>query len=280
MTGKPRTLAILVLMIPQLEGPTYADYESERCPAGPVSRMLPTAAFYGRVAPIVFRSSVLARKGGFDDVAWYRASLIVRNAFERAGARISIKGTKHIACLEEPCVFIGNHMSTAETFLLPTMILPFRRMTFVVKQSLVEYPVFKHIMRSRDPIVVGRQNPRDDLKAVLQEGQERLAAGLSIVIFPQRTRMVAFDRKTFNTIGVKLAKRAGVPVIPLALKTNAWSNGKHLKDIGPFRPQEDVRFEFGEPIRIRGRDREAHEAVVSFIESRLREWGVPVKDGS
>jgi 1-acyl-sn-glycerol-3-phosphate acyltransferase len=264
-------------MIPQFEGPTYADYESERQPAGPFSRLLPTAAFYGRVAPIVLSSSALARKGGFDDEALYRASLIVRKAFERAGARISVQGTGHLARLEEPCVFIGNHMSTAETFLLANMILPFRRMTFVVKQSLVEYPVFKHIMRSREPIVVGRENPRDDLKAVLQGGRERLGAGISIVIFPQRTRKVAFERETFNTIGVKLAKRAGVPVIPLALKTNAWSNGKRLKDFGPFLPEEDVRFEFGEPIRIGERDREAHEAVVAFIESRLRDWGVPVK---
>ena len=278
MTGKPRTLAIRKEMIPRFEGPDYADYESEDEPIGLFARLLPTAAFYGRVAPIVWRSSVLARKGGFDDAALYWASLIVRNAFERAGARVSVKGTENIARLEEPSVFIGNHMSTAETFLLATMILPFRRMTFVVKQSLVEYPVFKHIMRSRDPIVVGRENPRDDLKAVLKGGKERLEAGISIVIFPQRTRTVAFDREAFNTIGVKLAKRAEVPVVPLALKTNAWSNGKRLKDFGPFLPEETVRFEFGKPIRIAGSDREAHEAVVAFIESRLRDWGVPIKD--
>jgi 1-acyl-sn-glycerol-3-phosphate acyltransferase len=168
-------------------------------------------------------------------------------------------------------------MSTAETFLLANMILPFRRVTFVVKQSLVEYPIFKHIMRSRDPIVVGRVNPREDLKAVLGGGRERLEAGISIVIFPQRTRTVTFDREGFNTIGIKLAKRAGVPVIPLALKTNAWSNGKWLKDYGPFRPEEDVRFEFGEPITVTESDREAHEAVIEFITGRLTEWGVPVK---
>ena len=157
------------------------------------------------------------------------------------------------------------------------MILPFRKVTFVVKQSLVEYPIFKHIMRSRDPIVVGRVNPRDDLKAVLGGGRERLDSGMSIVIFPQRTRTVTFDREAFNTIGIKLAKRAGVPVIPLALKTNAWSNGTLFKDYGRFRPEEEVRFEFGEPIEISGPDRDAHEAVIAFISSRLTEWGVPVK---
>jgi 1-acyl-sn-glycerol-3-phosphate acyltransferase len=40
-------------------------------------------------------------------------------------------------------------MSTLETFVLPYLIAPHRPMTFVVKKSLVEYPVFKHVMRAR-----------------------------------------------------------------------------------------------------------------------------------
>jgi 1-acyl-sn-glycerol-3-phosphate acyltransferase len=265
-------------MIPKLDTPPHADYHSPAGRSGPVSRLLPTAAFYGRVTPVVFQSAATARKGRFDNDAWYAASLRVRQAFERAGAAVTVEGTGHIASLKEPCVFIGNHMSTAETFLLATMILPFRPVTFVVKRALVEYPIFKHIMRSREPIVVGRENPRDDLRAVLSGGQELLAKGVSIVIFPQRTRTVTFDREAFNTIGAKLAKRAGAPIIPLALKTNAWSNGRLFKDYGRFLPEEDVRFAFGEPIRIEGSDRLAHQAVVQFIESHLRQWGVPVKE--
>lgn len=264
-------------MIPKLEAPQYADYDSGDPRPGPFSRLFPTAAFYGRVTGIVFASSWRARRGKFGNTEWYDAAMVVRRAFERAGARISIEGTENIARLEEPCVFIGNHMSTAETFLLATMILPFRPVTFVVKQSLVEYPVFKHIMRSRDPIVVGRTNPREDLKAVIGGGQERLRKGVSVVIFPQRTRKVTFEREGFNTIGVKLAKRAGVPVVPLALKTNAWSNGRWFKDYGRFLPEEAVQFEFGKPIRVEGNDREVHQAVIDFIETRLRRWGVPVQ---
>jgi 1-acyl-sn-glycerol-3-phosphate acyltransferase len=260
--------------IPDFKAPSYADYESPEAKPGLFSRVFPTAAFYSRIAPIVLSASLKARKGNYPDEAWYGSSFAVRRAFERTGAKVFVEGTRHIAELDEPCVFIGNHMSTAETFLMATMVLPFRDITFVVKQSLVEYPVFKHIMLSRSPIVVGRVNPRDDLKAVLGGGKELLKAGTSICIFPQKTRTVQFDRDQFNTIGVKLAKRAGVPVIPLALKTNAWSNGKLFKDYGPFRPEEDVHFEFGAPIRIEGSDHVAHDAVVGFIESRLKKWGV------
>jgi 1-acyl-sn-glycerol-3-phosphate acyltransferase len=263
--------------IPKPTQPPFGDHESPPFKPGIFSRALPTAAFYSRVTRTVLYAAWLARKGRYDDFEWYSSSCAIRKAFEKTGARISIKGTEHLAGLDQPCVIIGNHMSTAETFLLPSIVVPFRRVTFVVKQALVDYPIFKHIMRARDPVVVGRVNPREDLKAVLQGGQERLENNMSLIIFPQRTRTVTFDRESFNTIGVKLAKRAGVPVTPMALKTKAWSNGKLLKDFGRFDPQKDVHLEFGPPIRIEGSDRPAHEAVADFIEARLRKWGVPIK---
>ena len=40
--------------------------------------------------------------------------------------------------------------------------------TFVVKQSLVNYPVFRHVLGSRNPIAVTRDNPREDFQAVIQ----------------------------------------------------------------------------------------------------------------
>jgi len=49
---------------------------------------------------------------------------------------------------------------------------------------------------------------------------------ISVLIFPQTTRDLRFDPNKFNTLGIKLAKRAKVPVIPVAVKTDAWGMGK------------------------------------------------------
>ena len=136
----------------------------------------------------------------------------------------------------------------------------------------MDLPVFKHIMRSRDPIVVGRQNPKEDLKAVLESGLERLNNNISIVVFPQTTRSTNIDPKSFNSIGVKLAKRAGVPVIPMALKTDAWGVGSILRDFGKIHPSKDIYFCFGDPITITGNGRETHQAVVAFITEKLKTW--------
>jgi len=122
----------------------------------------------------------------------------------------------------EPVLFIGNHMSTLETMILPCLISPLRNVTFVVKESLVKHPLFGDVMRSRDPIIVGRTDPRKDLEAVMNGGMELLSKGISIVIFPQSTRNVIFKPEEFNSLGVKLAKKAGVQVVPIALKTDFW----------------------------------------------------------
>ena len=238
----------------------------------------PSLALYSRILAIVFQAGAKAKRGVYDDDAWSASSLETIHALEHVGVRLDISGLDHVAALEGPCVFIGNHMSTLETFVLPAVLVPFKRITFVVKQSLVEYPVFGLVMRSRDPITVGRTNPREDLKAVLEGGVERLAKGISIVIFPQTTRTPAFDPKEFNTIGVKLAKRASVPVIPFALKTDAWGNGRLHKDLGRIDPSKAVHFAFGAPLRIADRGSEEHEAILRFISVRLTEWGGVVKE--
>jgi len=254
---------------------SYRTDEKQRSAA---SRLSPALAFYPRIFSVIARAGAKAKRGRYDDEEWKASSLCTVRALEAAGVRFDISGLEHVAGSEGPCVFIGNHMSTLETFVLPIILLPFKRITFVVKQSLVEYPVFGHVMRSRDPITVGRTNPREDLKAVLEGGIDRLGNGMSIVIFPQTTRMPLFDPKEFNTIGVKLAKKANVPVIPLALKTDAWANGRLVKDFGRIDPSKTAYFAFGTPVRIQERGGEEHEEIVKFITSKLREWGGSVKE--
>jgi len=238
-----------------------------------LGRILPAGVLYSRLLSVVVRGSSKAKRGRYATADWVASSLETLRALEEIGAIIEISGIDNFRDLSTPCVFIGNHMSTLETMVLPAVISQFKDSTFVVKQSLVDYPVFKHIMRARDPITVGRTNPRDDLKAVFEGGEAKLKAGRSIVIFPQTTRTEVFDPEQFNTIGIKLAKRAGVPVVPIALKTDAWGNGKYLKDYGKVDPSKKVWFEFGRPMTITGRGDEEHQQIIEFISGKLKEWG-------
>lgn len=246
-----------------------------RSPPGagrPLEKRIPTAAFYTRMFRVVVDAAKLARKGRYDSIQWIRSSIRIVRSLERVGALLNLENLQSFRNLRQPCIFIANHMSILETFVLPCLIEPYRRVTFVVKQSLIEYPLFKHVMLSRKPVVVGRTNPRQDLRTVLEEGAGRLKNDISVVIFPQTTRSVEFEPKKFNSLGVKLAGRLNVPVVPIALKTDAWSLGKHLKDFGRIHPSRTVRMRFGEPFFVTGKGRAEHARIIDFISNTLASW--------
>lgn len=238
-----------------------------------LSKILPSGSFYCRLLRIIFKASHMAKQSRYNNAEWSKSSLAVLYAIERAGIKIEINGVDNFISLKQPCIFIANHMSTLETFVLPAIILPFKSVTFVVKRGLIDYPVFRHIMRSRDPIVVNHKTPREDLKAVLEGGTERLKAGVSIIIFPQATRTTNIEPSNFSTIGIKLAKKANVPVIPIALKTDAWGVSKYLlKDFGKINPSKEAHFAFGKPLWINNRGAEEQGVIIDFISSKLKEW--------
>jgi len=246
-----------------------------RSPARRISlfaRQFPSAAFYSRFAGIVLRASRMARLRRYDGLAWTQSSHAVLRALEAVGVQFEITGVDHLERLDEPFLVVGNHMSTLETAILPGILQPIRHVTFVVKQALIEMPVFRHVMRSREPIVVAQKNAREDLKTMLSEGSDRLQQGISVVVFPEGRRSRTFEATEFNSIGVKLAQRNRAPIVPLALMTDAWALGWPFTDIGRIDPRKKVRFAFGEPMRVNGRGTEENRAIISFIESKLRDW--------
>jgi 1-acyl-sn-glycerol-3-phosphate acyltransferase len=248
-------------------------YETPENSAGWLGRLFPSLMYYSKSSPIVIRSAKEAQAGLYDRDAWASSSLEIFRNLESIGVRFHIENSAVLAKLKSPCVFVGNHMSTLETFVLPCMIQPHLEVTFVVKQSLMEYPVFNHVMRSCDPVVVNYKSRKADFRAMLIGGEERLKKGISMVVFPQGTRTTDFNPKTFNTLAIKIAKRASVPIVPIALRTDAWgSNGRWVRDFGKMRPSLPVHIAFGEPLHVEGYGRECQAQIIKFIDDRYRRW--------
>jgi len=219
----------------------------------------------------------MIRRGVFDMDGYANRSWKSLSVTEALGGQVEVEGLEYLANTPGPVVIVGNHMSSLETILLPGFILPFKDVAFVVKKSLRTHFAFGPIMRAVKHIAVGRDNPREDLKLVLNEGLEFLRQGTTVVIFPQATRSVEFDVEGFNTLGAKLAARAGVPVIPLALKTDFMANGKWIKDAGYIYPERPIHIAFGAPIKVDTSGREAHAEVVNFVITHLKSWGGSIK---
>jgi 1-acyl-sn-glycerol-3-phosphate acyltransferase len=225
-----------------------------------------------KYASVVLRTRKEAIRKIYDTKAWTDSSFEILRFIERTGGIFHITGMENITKSPGALLFISNHMSTLETMILPSIIGPHKELTFVVKESLVEHPLFGDVMRSRNPIVVGRSDPRKDLEAVMNGGVDRLNKGISIVIFPQSTRSVEFKQEEFNSLGVKLAKKAGADVVPVALKTDFWGNGKWIKEVGPLDSRKPIHIKFGEPMQITGTGKEENQRIIDFIQSSLKEW--------
>lgn len=234
---------------------------------------LPVAIpFYLGIFKVVWETCSLAKRGLLDTTRLIEQSRGIFRVVEKNGGHFHLEGFDYLGHTEGPVVLVSNHMSTLETFLFPCLVSPFKDFAYVLKQDLLNYPLLGKILVPGEPIAVSRKNPREDLKKVLEEGSRILSSGRSMLIFPQSTRTRQMDATSFNTLGIKLAKRVNVPIIPVALKTDFWGTGRLLRDFGPIGKTKDIFFSFGEPINIQGDGKKEHQEIINFISSHLEDW--------
>lgn len=228
--------------------------------------------FCARFVAKLFQNRKLALANQLDTKAWASKSMEMLKLVEDCGGKFHIEGLENILKSKEPVIFVGNHMSTLETMILPGLIASKREVTFVVKQSLMTHPIFGPVMCARKPIAVERKNPAIDFKKVMKDGVDNLKKNISVVIFPQSHREIDFNPIHFNKMGIKLAKLAKVSIVPVAIKTDFWKNGKIIKDVGGLNRKLPIHIKFGEPISINSSGNEEHQKVIDFISLNLNNW--------
>ncbi len=199
---------------------------------------------------------------------------------EAYGSTFYADGWNNRRDYDGPVVYLANHMSTLETILLPFALLTYGPFNVVVKASLSHLPGLEKAAEHMGLIPIGRKSPREDLMTLMNVGAERLKQGNSVLIFAQGTRQPVFSRKQWSSIGTKLAEKAGVPVIPIAVKTDiepTRPDGKGwFKDFGTVDPSKDIRLRCG-PV-LTGSSRDMHKASFDWIRDQLIEWNMPVAD--
>ena len=229
--------------------------------------------FYWRYFMITFRMYRLAVKDDYSDDEFMLYSNLTINLLEDIGGKIKIEGIDNLKSIKDaPVVFVANHMSTMETLLLPAIIVPVRKICTVVKESLKKIPVYGRVIKSTRVITVGRVNPREDMKIVFSEGQRLISEGISVFIFQQGTRDPVFDPEKFSSLGIKLAQKSGVKIVPVALKTDFWGNGSLIRDLGPINRKENIHVAFGKPMTFDEYGKNTNEKIIEFIEEKLKQW--------
>lgn len=219
-----------------------------------------------------YRIGKRAKSGRLDRERQIRFSENNVRILERCGARIHLRGLEHLSAAPGPFVLAGNHMSSVESLMLNAIISPRLDFTYVIKNNTFSVPFLRQAMRAMDAIGVDRDNPKEDFRIVMSEGGRRLAGGRSVLIFPEGGRHAEFRPERFNSIAVKLAAKAGVKLIPFALKTDFIGRGRWIADFGPVCPEREIHFEFGAPIEVSGNGRGAQQQLLRFITERTGSW--------
>ena len=145
-----------------------------------------------------------------------------------AGLNLTVIGKENIP--NEPCVFVGNHQSNLD---VPVILANMNRLTgAVAKKEMEKIPIMSYWMRQIHSVFLDRENPREALKAI-SEGVENLKNGYSMIIFPEGTRSRSNNMGEFKKGSMRLAIKAGVPIIPITFydtyKAMEGNNGKIKK---------------------------------------------------
>lgn len=114
------------------------------------------------------------------------------------------------------CVIVANHPSLIDIVILTTL-LP--ENTGFAKAAAARNPFYSRVVRSTFI-------PNEDPAQALEEGIAALKKGINVIIFPQGTRTQPGEKRKLHRGAANLALRAGVPVLPLRIKTNIPVLGK------------------------------------------------------
>lgn len=179
------------------------------------------------------------------------------------GVKVRVSGREHLDNIG-PYVAVCNHQSEWETIYLQLVVRP---QCVVLKQSLLKVPFFGWALALLKPIALDRSQRRRALKQLLEQGRERLTQGISVLIFPQGTRVPAGQRGKFNKGGAMLAVSAGVPVVPLAHNAGRFWPGKAF-----IKYPGTIELRIGAPVDTLGCSvDEVHQAAIGWLDTQLDE---------
>jgi 1-acyl-sn-glycerol-3-phosphate acyltransferase len=170
-----------------------------------------------------------------------------------AGITVEVRGTPP----QEPSLLAAKHQSALETVLFHRLV---PEIAIPLKIELTRIPLFGRYLLRSGCIPVERDAGPKAMRALMHAARARMEEGLSLLIFPEGTRVPPGERRPYRPGIAALYLQLGRPVVPVALHTG------HVWGKGPFnkRPGRAV-IEFLEPIPP-GMER---KAFMKLLEERI-----------
>lgn len=125
-----------------------------------------------------------------------------------------VEGAKPADIDSKPFVVVSNHQSSADPFLLS--LLPWD-MRWVAKIELFKKPLVGWLIHLGGDIPLHR-GERASVEAMFAQCRATLAAGVSVMFFPEGTRSPDGHLQAFKDGAFQLAIETGTPVLPVVVQ--------------------------------------------------------------
>jgi 1-acyl-sn-glycerol-3-phosphate acyltransferase len=162
-----------------------------------------------------------------------------------AGISLTVKGLENIDP-QRQYIFIVNHQSNLD---IPVLVqaLPRFQLRWIAKRELLRVPFFGWAMWATKHVTVDRSDSQDAMKSLVR-AKELLAAGISLVIFPEGTRSRDGHLQNFKKGGFLLAVQTHTSIVPVTVIGSA-----SLLPIGSWRPQPgSIEVVVEQPVAVEG----------------------------
>lgn len=220
--------------------------------------LLPLIVIGMAVANIV----TLGRRRGI--IFEYAAFLFGRAGlfFAGVGLDISCHGDKP----DKPVVYLFNHSSTLDLFVISALRLP--NIRYIAKQELGYNPFFWAMAKMSGQIMINRKDPRKAMEQINEAYRFLRKNRLSIAFAPEGTRSDTGKIGPFKTGAFHAAIDLGYPVLPLFVEgAHALCPGKSLVT----RPGT-ITVHFQEPIDTSGWDKKNIRKHTDEVRARYLKW--------
>ncbi|MDR0401366.1 MAG: 1-acyl-sn-glycerol-3-phosphate acyltransferase [Treponema sp.] len=129
------------------------------------------------------------------------------------GCEVTVRGREHIPPRGGIC-FVSNHGSIFDILLI--LAYAGRPFGFIAKKELAFIPFLNMWIYLLGGSFIDRKNIRKAVKAI-DRGIKRIKNGGSMIIFPEGHRSRGQGLLPFHPGSLKLATKAGAPIVPVAL---------------------------------------------------------------
>lgn len=181
-----------------------------------------------------------------------------------SGTTVKAEGLENIP-KDRAVLYVGNHRSYFD------IIVSYRLLPgitgYVAKKEMEKIPLLRLWMRYIHCLFLDRSNIKEGLKTILA-GAEEIKNGHSMWIFPEGTRNRGDEGSMldFKEGSLKMADKAGCPVVPVAIAHSADVLENHF----PFIRRATITIRFGEPIDLKSLPREQKKLAGSYTRTQIQ----------